>query len=146
MLKNLMSTSAPTSVLLIRLMVGAVFLSEGIQKFLRADDVGAGRFTKIGLPAPELLAPMVGSFEIVCGVLLLAGFVTRLATVPLIVIMGAAICSTKLPILMNDGFWIMAHAARTDYSMLLGCLFLLIVGAGKWSLDARWRARGRGVT
>jgi len=146
MLKNLMSTSAPSSVLLIRLMVGAVFLSEGIQKFVRAADVGAGRFAKIGLPSPELLAPIVGSFEIVCGLLLLAGLVTRLASLPLITIMGVAIFSTKLPILMDNGFWQMAHAARTDYSMLLGCLFLLIVGAGKWSLDARWGSKARPKT
>jgi putative oxidoreductase len=143
MLKKIMSTGAPASVVLVRLLVGGVFLSEGIQKFLFPADVGAGRFSKIGLPSPELLAPFVGSFEIVCGVLVVAGLVTRLAAVPLITIMAVAIYSTKLPILMNSGFWKMAHEARTDYSMLLGCLFLLIVGAGKWSLDAHWGVTGR---
>jgi putative oxidoreductase len=135
-LKRLISTSAPAAVLLIRLMVGAVFVSEGIQKFLFPADVGAGRFAKIGFPSPELIAPFVGSFEIACGILLLLGLLTRLAAVPLIVVMLTAIATTKIPILMNDGFWKMAHEARTDWSMLLGLIFIFIVGAGRWSLDA----------
>lgn len=121
-------------------MVGAVFLSEGIQKFLIPEDVGAGRFAKIGLPMPEVLAPFVGSVEICCGVLVLLGLVTRLATLPLLTIMGVALYTTKLPILMKSGFWKMAHDSRTDFSMVMGCLFLLIVGAGVWSLDA-WLSR-----
>lgn len=136
------STSAPLSVLLIRLMVGTVFLSEGIQKFLFPDDIGAGRFAKIGLPSPEFLGPLVGVFEITCGTLVLAGLVTRLAVIPLITIMCVAITTTKLPILAQSGFWKMAHEARTDFSMLLGSLFLLIVGAGACSLDA-WLQRRR---
>jgi putative oxidoreductase len=135
-MKRLISTSAPAAVLLIRLMVGAVFVSEGIQKFLFPADVGAGRFAKIGFPSPELVAPFVGSFEIACGILLLLGLLTRLAAVPLIVVMLTAIATTKIPILMNDGFWKMAHEARTDWSMLLGLIFIFIVGAGRWSLDA----------
>jgi uncharacterized membrane protein YphA (DoxX/SURF4 family) len=135
-MKRLISTSAPAAVLLIRLMVGAVFVSEGIQKFLFPADVGAGRFAKIGFPSPELVAPFVGSFEIACGTLLLLGLLTRLAAIPLIVVMLTAIATTKLPILMNDGFWKMAHEARTDWSMLLGLIYIFIVGAGRWSLDA----------
>lgn len=146
MLKRIMSTKAPGSVLLIRLLVGGVFLSEGIQKFLFPADVGVGRFTRIGIPSPETLAPLVGGFEIVCGVLVLVGLVTRLAAIPLLTIISVALCSTKLPILMDSGFWKMAHEARTDCSMFLGCLFLLLVGAGKWSLDARSASTGRGRT
>jgi uncharacterized membrane protein YphA (DoxX/SURF4 family) len=136
-MKRLMSTQAPAAVAIIRLMVGAVFLSEGIQKFMFPADVGAGRFAKIGFPAPEFVAPLVGSFEVVCGVLVLLGLLTRLAAVPLIAIMLTAIATTKVPILLNQGFWKMAHEARTDWSMLLGAIFLLIVGAGTWSFDAR---------
>jgi uncharacterized membrane protein YphA (DoxX/SURF4 family) len=143
MLKRIMSTSAPGWVFLIRLMVGAVFLSEGIQKFLFPGEVGAGRFAKIGLPSPELLAPFVGGFEIVCGTLLLAGLLTRLAAIPLLTIISVAIYTTKLPIFLEDGFWKTAHEARTDYAMLLGCLFLLVVGAGRWSLDARADGKAR---
>jgi len=123
------------STLLIRLMVSAVFLSEGIQKFLFPDQLGVGRFIKIGLPFPEFFGYFVPSFEIVCGILVLIGLFTRLAAIPLIIIMLVAIISTKIPILLNDGFWKMAHEARTDWAMILGLIFLLIVGAGKISFD-----------
>jgi len=135
-LQKIVASHAPGSVVLIRLAVGAVFLSEGIQKFLYPAEVGAGRFAKIGLPNPEFLGPFVGCFEIACGAAILAGLLTRLAAVPLITIMLVALASTKVPILLNKGFWTMAHEARTDWSMLLGSLFLLTVGAGRWSLDA----------
>lgn len=135
-LRRLLATHAPGAIVLVRLIVGAVFLSEGIQKFLFPAELGAGRFAKIGLPSPEFLGPFVGTFEIACGSLVLLGLVTRLAAVPLIAIMLVAITSTKLPMLASKGFWAMAHEARTDWSMLLGSLYLLIVGAGRWSLDA----------
>ena len=149
------ATRAPRAVLLIRLIVGAVFLSEGIQKFLFPDELGVGRFVKIGIPAPEALAPFVGAVEIVGGVLVLAGLATRLAACALVINMIVAILSTKIPILLGHdlgpfnvpdlgryGFWSMAHEARTDWSMLLGSLFLLLVGAGPWSLDARIAGTG----
>lgn len=135
--QRLMHTDAPAAVLLIRLMVGGVFLSEGIQKFLFAEKVGSGRFAKIGLPSPEVLGPLVGATEIVFGSLVLVGLLTRLAVLPLLVIMAVAVWSTKLPILMNDGFWKMAHDSRNDTCMVLGSLFLLVAGAGMLSADAR---------
>jgi putative oxidoreductase len=148
--RNIIATSAPASVILIRLVVGGVFLSEGIQKFLYPEENGVGRFMKIGIPAPEVMAPFVGVVEIVCGALILIGLLTRLAAIPLIIDMLVAILSTKLQILLGHGFWGfslrplpyygfwgMAHEARTDFAMLLGSIFLLIVGAGAWSLDAR---------
>jgi putative oxidoreductase len=128
---------------LIRLMVGGVFLSEGIQKFLFPAEVGAGRFAKIGLPSPEFLGPVVGTFEIACGTLVVLGLLTRIAVLPLLVIMLVAILSTKAPILLESGFWKMAHAARTDFAMTLGSVFLLITGGGGWSLDSCWLDRGR---
>lgn len=145
-----LATSAPAAVILIRILVGGVFLAEGIQKFLFPAEVGAGRFAKIGIPNAEVMGPFVGVVEIVCGALILLGLLTRLATVPLIIDMLVAILSTKIPILLGYGFWGfslrnvpyygfwgMVHEARTDFAMLLGSLFLLIVGAGAWSLDAR---------
>ena len=132
------ATKAPATVLLIRLLVGAVFLSEGIQKFLFPSEVGAGRFAKIGLPSPEFLGPFVGTFEIVCGSLILIGLFTRLATIPLLTIMAVAIYTTKIPTLLEVGFWKMAHEGRADFSMTMCALFLLIVGAGAWSMDARF--------
>jgi putative oxidoreductase len=134
-LYRLLASNAPAAVLLIRLLVGAVFVSEGIQKFLFPADLGVGRFTKIGIPSPEVLAPFVGVVEIVGGLLLLLGLLTRLAALALLVDMLVAIATTKFPILLKDGVWKMAHEARTDWSMLLGALFLLLVGAGAWSLD-----------
>ena len=128
---------AAKSVLLIRILVGWVFLSEGIQKFLFPDSLGVGRFVKIGIPWPQVMAPFVGVVEIVCGSLLLIGLVTRLATVPLLADIAVALYSTKIVTFAKNGFWGTLHEARTDVSMLLGLLFLLLVGAGAWSVDAR---------
>jgi uncharacterized membrane protein YphA (DoxX/SURF4 family) len=126
---------APRAVILVRFLVGGVFLSEGIQKFLFPAALGAGRFLKIGIPLPEIMAPFVGAVEVVCGALLILGLATRLATIPLIIDIGVAIATTKIPIWLASGFWAMAHEARTDYSMLAGLLFLLVSGAGRWSMD-----------
>jgi uncharacterized membrane protein YphA (DoxX/SURF4 family) len=133
----LFSTNAPHATILIRPLVGAVFFSEGIQKFLFPATLGVGRFMKIGIPAPQLLAPFVSVVEIVCGMLLIIGLFTRLATIPLIIDIGVAIITTKIPMLSAAGFWSMAHEARTDYCMLLGLLFLLLVGSGPFSIDRR---------
>jgi len=112
--------------ILIRLMVGLVFLSEGIQKFLFPAEVGVGRFEKIGIPSPEILAPFVGVVEITCGAAILLGWRIRLVSIPLLINMAVAILTTKLPILLNQGFWKMAHESRTDFSMVMGLLFLLL--------------------
>lgn len=130
------SIESPAAMFFIRAMVGSVFLSEGIQKFLFSESLGVGRFMKIGIPAPEIMAPFVGVVEILSGALILLGFFTRLASVPLLIDIAVAILTTKIPMLLESGFWKMAHEARTDLSMLLGLLFLLIVGGGRWSLDA----------
>ena len=137
MLKKLRDTDSSRATLVIRIMVGVVFLSEGLQKFLFPATRGAGRFEKIGLPAPEFLGSFVGTFEILCGALVLCGLLTRLASIPLLIIMLVAISTTKIEILLNEGFWSMMHAARTDWAMLTGCIFLLIKGGGKWSLDKK---------
>jgi uncharacterized membrane protein YphA (DoxX/SURF4 family) len=134
--QRVVATDAPRAAVLIRLAVGSVFLSEGIQKYLFPAELGAGRFTKIGLPSPEVLGPFVGAFEIACGLAVLLGLFTRLAALPLITIMLVALGTTKVPILLGRGIWAMAHEARTDWSMLMGALFLLLVGAGPWSIDA----------
>jgi putative oxidoreductase len=133
--KRIVSTADDSTTILIRLMVGVVFLSEGIQKFLFEDSLGSGRFRKIGLPNPEFLGPLVGTFEILCGSLVLVGLITRLASIPLIIIMLIAIAATKAEVLANEGFWEMMHGSRTDWAMFLGSIFLLISGGGRWSLD-----------
>jgi putative oxidoreductase len=135
MLKKLLQTDRSFTTLLIRLMVGGVFLSEGIQKFLFPAIRGAGRFEKIGLPSPDFLGSFVGTFEILSGVFILLGLFTRLAALPTLIIMMVAIYTTKIDILVSQGIWEMLHAARTDWSMLLGSIFLIIRGGGYASVD-----------
>jgi putative oxidoreductase len=125
------------ALLLIRILVGWVFVSEGIQKFLFPAQLGVGRFEKIGIPSPQFMAPFVGVVEIVCGTLLLIGLLTRLATIPLLIDISVAIATTKIPMIAKSGMWAMLHDARVDFSMLLGLVFLLITGAGTLSVDAR---------
>jgi uncharacterized membrane protein YphA (DoxX/SURF4 family) len=136
-LSRMLHSNAPAATILVRLLVGGVFLSEGIQKFLFPATLGVGRFAKIGIPAPSFFAPFVGMVEIVCGALLLIGLLTRLAAVPLLIDISVAILTTKMPMLAKAGFWATMHEARTDYCMWLGSLFLLIVGGGALSIDAR---------
>jgi putative oxidoreductase len=133
----LLRTNAPRATILIRLLVGGVFLAEGIQKFLFPAALGVGRFVKIGIPAPQFFAPFVGVVEIICGTLLIIGFITRLAAIPLLIDISVAIATTKVPMLSRIGFWSTVHEARTDYCMLLGLVFLLLVGSGPLSIDAR---------
>ncbi|MFI4868386.1 MAG: DoxX family protein [Steroidobacterales bacterium] len=149
--QRLLATRAPRWSLLVRLLVGlVVFLPEGVQKLAFPDILGAGRFLHIGIPFPDVMGPFVGLVEIACGSLIILGLLTRLAAIPLIIIMLVAIVSTKLPILLGHdiwifhvaklpryGFWSAAHEARADFCMLLGALYLVIEGAGAWSLDAR---------
>lgn len=118
-----------------RLIVGMVFLSEGIQKFLFPELVGAGRFEKIGFANPEFLAAFVASFEIACGILVLLGFTVRLAVIPLFIIMMTALAATKIPFLQERGFWQMAHDSRTDFAITLLVVFLFVYGAGRFSID-----------
>lgn len=145
---RVVETNAPAATILIRFAVGVVFASEGMQKFLYPDALGAGRFAKIGIAVPWFTGPFVGAVETVGGLLVIAGFLTRLAAVPLIIDMLVAIASTKIPILLGHGylgfanpststtgFWSAMHEARTDVAMLLACAFLLVVGAGSPSLD-----------
>jgi uncharacterized membrane protein YphA (DoxX/SURF4 family) len=125
----------------VRLSAGGIFLLEGMQKFLFADQLGVGRFIRIGIPLPHVMAPFVGVVEIVCGSVLLLGLVTRFASLPLIIDMLVAITTTKIPILAASGFWTMAHEARVDWAMLMACLFLLCAGPGDLSLDASIRRK-----
>jgi len=129
-------------ILLLRVLVGWVFLSEGIQKFLFPTSLGAGRFLKIGIVAPQFTGPFVGVVEIVCGTMLIVGFFTVLATLPLLIDILVAIATTKLNVLAKQGFWSTMHDGRTDFCMLLGLIAIVLLGAGSLSLDA-WRTDTR---
>lgn len=155
-LHRLLESHAPRAVWLVRLAVGIVFVSEGIQKFLYPAALGAGRFAKIGIPAPDVMGPFIGIVEIACGALVLVGLFTRIAALLLLADMTVAILSTKIPILVGQaywrfaaasgkpGLWSMLHEARTDLSMWLACLFLVVVGAGSRSVDAHLAPAGAG--
>lgn len=127
------------SYLIIRLIPGLVFLSEGIQKFILPELVGAGRFSKLGFNNPVFWAGFTGAFEILCGVMLLIGLFTRWVTIPLLVIMAVAILQTKVPTLLEKGFWITAHEGRTDFAITMLLIFIFLNGAGPYSLDEKRR-------
>jgi len=123
-------------VILVRLIVGLIFLTEGIQKYLFPELLGTGRFLKIGFSDPAFWAYFAGTFEIICGTLVLFGLLTRLVSIPLFIIMMTAFVTTKWPILINKGFWAMSHEYRTDFAMTLLLIYLFIYGSGKWSVDS----------
>jgi putative oxidoreductase len=131
----LKTANLPT--LLCRLIVGLVFLSEGLQKYITPDATGAGRFAKIGFSHPSFWAYFTGSFEITCSILILLGFLTRLAAIPLLIVMLVAFITTKWPMLTGQGFWPFAHEYRTDFAMTSLLLYLLIYGGGNNSLDKK---------
>jgi putative oxidoreductase len=123
--------------LLLRILVGWVFLTEGIQKFLFPAALGVGRFAKIGIPWPNITAPFVGGVEIICGMLLIIGLLTRVAAIPLLIDIAVAIATTKIPMLLHQGFWPAMHEGRTDFCMLLGLIAILCIGGGYISCDAK---------
>jgi len=143
-------TSAPTSTFWIRLMTGSVFFWEGLIKFEFANQ-GVGRFTKLGFPFPGVLAPSIASLEIVGGLLLIAGLLTRPMALIFIGQMIVAVLSTKISLFLGTyplayppvppikGFWAVLHEVRSDWAQIATCIFLVLEGPGAWSLDA-WRA------
>jgi putative oxidoreductase len=141
------SDQAVGPVILIRFYVGLIFVVEGVLKYMRPDQLGTGRFAKVGIPLPALLANLDGAFEIGCGILIMVGLFTQLAVLPMIVDMVGALTTTKVPLLWGDaalypgehGPWDFLHEGRLEIAMLCGSLYLLAVGAGGRSLDARLR-------
>jgi uncharacterized membrane protein YphA (DoxX/SURF4 family) len=146
-------TSAPKATLAIRLMAGGVFFWEGLLKFVYANQ-GVGRFTKLGLPVPDVLAPAIAVLEIGGGLLVMSGLGTRLISLPFIVEMVVAMLSTKVSLFLGTsplpkppsppqaGLWAVLHEIRSDYAQIMCCIYLLAAGPGPWSLDA-WLARRR---
>jgi len=126
-----------SKIILVRLVVGVIFLTEGIQKYLFPELLGTGRFMKIGFADPAFWAYFTGTFEIICGTLIILGLLTRLASIPPFIIMMVAFVTTKLPMLLGKGFWPFMHEYRTDFAMTLLLIFLFIYGAGKWSVDSK---------
>jgi uncharacterized membrane protein YphA (DoxX/SURF4 family) len=149
--------SAPKATVLIRLMAGGVFLWEGVLKFVYTNQ-GVGRFTKLGIPWPHFTAAFVGVLEIVGGILLITGFLTRLISIPFVIEMLVAMTSTKIALYLGTsplplppsppqvGIWAVLHEIRSEYAQLMSVLFLGIVGPGPWSIDALLARRGNSTT
>lgn len=136
------SATGPAAIFFIRLAVGLIFFTQGVLKFTDLN-MGVVRFTRIGFAHPAFTAHFVGTFEILCGAAVLFGLLTRLASIPPLIIICTAIVATKLPELSrpNQGFWFMVSDARTDFAMLCSLIFLIAAGAGVWSIDARIRSK-----
>ncbi len=137
--------------ILIRVIVGLIFLTEGILKFLYTGELGAGRFAHIGIPLPHVLAPVVAVVEIVCGAALILGLYVGDAAVLLLVVIGTAIVTTKVPILLGHPLWKFApprlehygwlsfvHEARTDLAMLFGLVATLLDSGLKLGRKRPW--------
>jgi uncharacterized membrane protein YphA (DoxX/SURF4 family) len=140
-LQKFLASSASSAVILIRFLAGGVFFAEGVKKFLFTAQWGSGRFERIGIPWPQFTGPFVGVVEIVGGLLLMVGLLTRLGAFALLIDICVAIATTKIPILLKNGFFAMEDPARTDYSMLMSTAFLTIAGGGRWSLDKLFSKR-----
>jgi putative oxidoreductase len=136
-LVQIFKTEDDNRAILVRLVVGLVFLTEGIQKFLFPDLLGTGRFLTIGFSNPAFWAYFTGTFEILCGTLVILGLAIRLASIPLIIIMITAFVTTKIPILIHKGIWPWAHEYRTDFAMTILLIYLVIYGSGRWSFDSK---------
>lgn len=140
-------TDLPSSTILLRLMAGGVFLWEGILKYVYPNQ-GIGRFTKLGIPFPEISSNFIAGLEIVGGFLLIFGLLTRPFAFLFICQMIVAILSTKISIYLGTsplplppsppqvGFWAVLHEIRSDYAQLMVSAFLFLNGPGKLSLDA----------
>ena len=139
-----------STILILRLMAGGVFFWEGVLKFVYVNQ-GLGRFTKLGFPNPEVTANFVGTMEIIGGLFLLLGIFTRFTAFYFIIQMIVAVLSTKISLYLGTsplpfppappkiGIWAVLHEIRSDYAQILVCLFLLIEGSGRKSLDAFFR-------
>jgi putative oxidoreductase len=134
---QVLSTGDDRKTIFIRLITGLIFISEGIQKYLIVTMYGQLFFEHIGFSNPQFWVYFTGTFEILCGMLILFGLLTRLASIPLIIIMIFAFVKTQLPLLSTNGFWTFAHEYSTGFSLTMLLIVLLIYGGGKWSVDSK---------
>jgi putative oxidoreductase len=134
---QILKTNEDSKIVFIRFIVGTTFIFEGILKYKLLEWLGPGRFTEIGFNHAYFWAYFTGAFEILCGSLILFGLFTRLASIPLLIIMIVAFFTVKLPLFATRGFWTFIHEDTTDYSLMVLLVLLLLYGGGKWSLDLK---------
>jgi putative oxidoreductase len=132
---RIIATEPNKTYLLIRVMVGFFFFVGGVLKFSYPELQNTGFFLNMGISFAQALATTIAVIEVVCGLMILGGFFTRIAAVPILLAIIITVIAGKLPILFDEGFWLMAHISRVDFAMFLGCIFLIINGSGYWSID-----------
>lgn len=128
--------------LLIRVVVGLLFLTEGILKFLHPEELDVTFFSAIGLPLPQYLGPALGCIEIIGGAAILVNLYAGDVALLLFFVSLALLIATKLPILTGApvgpfpvkrlpqyGMPIFLHEARIELCMIVGSLVVLL-GSG----------------
>jgi putative oxidoreductase len=133
--EKILSTGNDNKIIFLRIIVGSIFIIEGILKYLYLEVYGPTFFNEIGFRNAFFWAYFTGAFEISCGLLVLAGFFIRIASIPLLIIMITAFIRTKLPLLFDRGFWTFAHEYRIDFSLTILLILLVYYGGGRWSFD-----------
>ena len=137
LIKLILSTENDNKIIYLRSIVGLIFITEGILKYLYLEVYGPSFFNEIGFRYAFFWAYFTGAFEISCGFLVIIGLFTRIASIPLLIIMIIALITTKLPLLANRGFWTFAHECRLEFSLTVLLVLLIIYGGGKWSADLK---------
>ena len=142
-MKNRIITTEPNrTFFLIRFMVAAFFLVGGALKFSYPELQETGFYQNFGFMSASTIVAIITYLEIICGLMIMAGLFTRVATIPLLLIISFTVIVGKLPIIFEEGFWLMAHISRIDFAMFLSCIFLLVNGSGYWSLDWKMQQKG----
>ena len=131
-----LKTGDDWKIIFIRLIIGLIFISEGIQKFLYIEALGPGFFRELGFSNHLFWANFTGVSEILFGALILLGLLTRLSSIPLLIILATAFFTTKLPVLMTKGIWTFFHQNNADFALVMLLIVLIIYGGGKWSVDS----------
>jgi uncharacterized membrane protein YphA (DoxX/SURF4 family) len=134
---KILHTENDSKIIFARMITGLIFISEGLQKYLIVSMLGPAYFKDIGFGHPEFWAYFTGGFEISCGILICIGFLTRLASIPLVIIMTGAFFEANLPDLIDKGFFTFAHLHSIDFALVLLLIMLFIHGGGKWSVDLK---------
>jgi putative oxidoreductase len=138
----ILNTGNDNKIIFLRLIVGSIFIIEGIMKYMYLEVYGPSFFNEIGFKYAFFWAYFTGAFEISCGSLILAGFLTRVASIPLLIIMITAFLRTKVSLLFDRGFWTFAHEYRIDFSLTILLVLLLYYGGGRWSVDSKFSRSG----
>ena len=117
-----------------RILIGVLFIMAAYAKF-KGLTGATGYFTKLGVPAPSVAAPLVATFELAVGVFVLVGFKTRFAAlaIAIFVVVAALLAHTNFAE-QNQ----LNHFLK-NLAIAGGCLALFVSGAGSFSIDAKTR-------